>query len=108
MGAMQMEAATFLVREKRCKPKPLGLHATRLICCGPMRHQIPRVFLACCPATEEHNRPIGGFGHACIPERAQGARLATGCHRLAPAALAVPHDRDVAARPDDVRPAILL
>ena len=38
----------------------------------------------------------------------QGPRLDTGCHGIAPEALAVPHDSDVAPGPDHIGPAILL
>lgn len=105
---MQMEATPCLVREQRFNPKTLGLHATRRVCCGHSRHHIQWSFRAFGPATEEQKRAIGGFGHAGIPQRAEGARLDTGRPRLAPEALAVPRDGTVAARPDAVSPVIPL
>src|SRR6266851_2249669 len=99
MRFMQMESTTFLVREKGPDPKAFRIQATCLVCRGYIREQIERVFLPFCPATEKHNRAIGVFRHADIRSRDEGPWLDTGCHGVATAALAVPHD-------DDITPAI--
>jgi hypothetical protein len=48
-------------------PKPFGIPATCLICRSDVRNQIQGVLIPFCPATEQHNRPIGCFGKAHIP-----------------------------------------
>src|SRR5712691_7153572 len=60
MRFMQMESTTFLVREKGLDPKAFRIQATCLVCRGYIREQIERVFIPFCPATEKHNRAIGG------------------------------------------------
>jgi len=57
------------------------------------------------PATEEHHRPLGGCRHAHLPSRPEGARRDPGGPGLATATGAVPHDGEVAPRPDDAGPA---
>src|SRR2546426_11391649 len=89
-------------------PKTFGIQATRLVCRGHIRHQIQRVFIPFRPATEEHHRPIRCFRHAHIAQLDEGPWLDTGSHGLTTEAVPVPPDGDVASRPDDVGPAILL
>src|SRR2546428_12775970 len=108
MELMQREAATFLIREKGFDPKTFGIQATRLVCRGHIRHQIQRVFLPFRPATEEPHRPIRGFRHAHIAPLDEGPWLDPGSHGLTTEAVPVPPEGDVASRPDDEGPAILL
>jgi len=89
-------------------PQTCGLQVTRRICRGPIRHHIQRVLLPFRPTTEPHNRPVGSFRHADIPQRDAGPWLETGCHGLASAAVPVPHDGDVAPCTDDGGPALCL
>src|SRR5712691_3098865 len=58
MRWMQMEAPTFLIREKRLDPKSLGIHATRFLCGSHIGDQRERLLISLCPATEQHNRTI--------------------------------------------------
>lgn len=73
-----------------------------------MRHQIPRVFRPFRPTTYAHNRPRGCFRTGHIPSLDEGPRLDTGCHGIATDTVAVPHDADVAPRPDHVGPVLRL
>src|SRR5437899_7374731 len=108
MVAKQLEATTFLIRDKGFAPKTFGIHATRLVCRGHIRHHIQRVFLPFRPATEEHHRPIRCFRDAHIAPLGESPWLDTGSHGLTTEAVPVPPDGDVASRPDVVGPAILL
>jgi hypothetical protein len=103
-----MKAATVLVREKRFDAEALRIQATCLVCRSHIGDQIERGFLPFGPATEEHHRALGLFGHADIPSLDEGPRLDTGADGLASEALAVPHDGAVTPRPDHGGPAIRL
>ena len=88
--------------------KTFRIQATRLLCRRDIRHQIQRALIPFRPATEQHNRPIGGCRHAHIAQLDEGPRLDTGSHRLTTEAVPVPHDGDVAPCADDVGPAMRL
>src|SRR5215470_5867050 len=90
MGFVQMEAATFLVREKGFNPKALGIHPTRLFSNGHIGDQIQWVLIAFGPTTDEHNRPIRGLCKAHLREGDQSAWLETGPQGIEAKRLALP------------------
>jgi hypothetical protein len=73
-----------------------------------MRAHSARAFLPFCPATQQQKRALGLFRHAAIRARAEGPRLETGGHGVAPEALAVPHDDALPPRLDPRGPVIRL
>src|SRR3954451_19538137 len=104
MRFLQMEPATFLVREKGFNPKAFGIQPTRLFSDTHIADQIQRVMIALRPTTDEHNRPIRGLCKVDIREGYQRARLDTRPQGIEAKGLALPRGRHMTPGATPIRP----
>src|SRR5437764_10387437 len=98
MRFVQMEAATFLVREKGLDPEAFGIQATRLLSCVHIADHIQRLFLPFGPTTEEEDWPICVTCHGRLRELDERPWLATRPYGLQAKGCAIPQGRHVTPR----------
>src|SRR5512138_832802 len=74
---MNMEASTFLVCKKSLNAETLLIIAARLFGSVHIADQVQRLLISLSPATQDHDRPIGGPGKLHLLQGDERAWLAT-------------------------------